>query len=484
MNNIIFNPNYIVKPDNGRALLMPSYHARINGVVGNGGEFVIHPVHAIILNFLSGSGYIDAIDEISAALHVATHFVEKFIMALLDKTDSIRIKDSKTGAVYIFPPNTIISVGNDLQRVRYPKDIFLDGEIDIRRKRHSTPSNITLMLNNKCVTDCFYCYADKRKPVDCTISFDQLVELIKEAKKLYVNNFDVIGGEFFLYKDWDKLLTVLYQHDYHPYLSTKVPLDEVIVQRMAELGVTELQISVDTFINEHLCAILKVGGSYQDKLKNMFGLLQKYHIAIYVHTILTSRNDTVEDIESIFEFIKQFDNIKHWKLDTATPSLYKEEAYIKICPDSQKVRVINNLLDKLKTQVAFSVIYKKKLNTYFTDISKEDKEKAFEKRATCSANYSGFFILPDGNVTICEELYWNPRFLIGNVTKQSLLDIWNSDEALNLYYLSQRNISKDSKCKKCAVFEICRRGKGVCWKAIIGVYGEGKWYYPDPLCPQ
>ena len=28
------------------------------------------------------------------------------------------------------------------------------------------------------------------------------------------------------------------------------------------------------------------------------------------------------------------------------------------------------------------------------------------------------YILPDGKVTICEELYWNEHFIIGDVTKQ------------------------------------------------------------------
>ena len=40
---------------------------------------------------------------------------------------------------------------------------------------------------------------------------------------------------------------------------------------------------------------------------------------------------------------------------------------------------------------------------------------------------SRVFILPDGNVTICEQLYWNSHFIIGDVQRTNLKDIrWPS----------------------------------------------------------
>lgn len=483
MNNIIFNPNYVVKPDKGRALLLPSPFGRISETVVNGSEFIIHPVHAAILNAIHGKEYKQAVAEVASSLHVNHIFVEKFLLSLLDNKKFVRIKNSQTDNTYLFPPYTVITTDKTRARNKIPQSQFFNGEIDLRMKRHLTPTNITLMLNNKCVTDCFYCYADKRNPIECNISLERLEELIIEARNIHVNNFDVIGGEFFLYKNWEKLLYLLNQYGYHPYLSTKIPLNEDVIKRLIKYNVTELQISLDTLINEHLCSILNVGSSYIDKIKYTFGLLEKYNISINVHTILTSRNDTIEDIKSVFNFINKLHNINYWKLDIATPSLYKKESYNTIRPASDKIRQINTFLSEIKDKTDFPVIYKETDNTtYFSTINKDDKKKTFENRARCSANYSGYFILPDGNVTICEELYWHPNFLIGNVKEQGLLEIWNSEKALDLFYLSQEKIKKDSKCSQCGIFEKCRSGKGVCWKAIIGFYGFDKWDYPDPLC--
>lgn len=66
----------------------------------------------------------------------------------------------------------------------------------------------------------------------------------------------------------------------------------------------------------------------------------------------------------------------------------------------------------------------------------------FNERSVCAGNYLQLFILPDGNVTICEELYWHPKFIVGNILEQSLNEIWNSKAALNLYYLKQSDISE------------------------------------------
>jgi hypothetical protein len=37
-----------------------------------------------------------------------------------------------------------------------------------------------------------------------------------------------------------------------------------------------------------------------------------------------------------------------------------------------------------------------------------------------------FCILPDGQVTICEEQYWQPNFIIENILTNTIDEIWQS----------------------------------------------------------
>lgn len=118
--------------------------------------------------------------------------------------------------------------------------------------------------------------------------------------------------------------------------------------------------------------------------------------------------------------------------------------------------------------------------------SEEDKEariKSFFSRSMCSGLFSSLYILPDGQVTMCEQLYWNKRFIIGNVKTQSIAEIWNSEKANKIYNITQEDIPEDSLCHTCDKFEICRSVRQVCYRDIIQKYGTDKWYYPDANCP-
>lgn len=86
-------------------------------------------------------------------------------------------------------------------------------------------------------------------------------------------------------------------------------------------------------------------------------------------------------------------------------------------------------------------------------------------------------------VTICEELYDHPQFIIGDLTKQSLGEVWHSKKAHDLY--NCREIKNSSTvCGLCNDIETCRTGAGVCWKMVLMAYGNDSWNFPDPRCPK
>lgn len=108
----------------------------------------------------------------------------------------------------------------------------------------------------------------------------------------------------------------------------------------------------------------------------------------------------------------------------------------------------------------------------------------FKDRAVCTANVDGLVALPDGQITICEELYWNKKFLIGDLKENSIEEIWNSAKALHLWHISQDEYPEESACKTCHGFKECHQGQGVCWKIILSAYGSDNIYQPDPRCPK
>ena len=93
-------------------------------------------------------------------------------------------------------------------------------------------------------------------------------------------------------------------------------------------------------------------------------------------------------------------------------------------------------------------------------------------------------ILPSGDCTICEMLYYNKHFIIGNIKEMNIEDIWNSKKALSLYSPSKEEIVVESTCSSCSMFDKCRKNlaKKICYVDIMKVHKHPD--FPDPKCPQ
>lgn len=484
MKYISFNPYYVLKPDDGRVLVMSKFLGR-NLLTGVDDSFtnVIHPIYAMILSFIDGREYEDCIIDAATSLEVSKELIGNFVAALLDNPNRTLLKSQNMPSA--FPPQTIISLPSRTDNKRYYPSLFNYTNIDLCLKRHMTPSTITLMLNNTCMTDCIYCYQDKRKVATCQIPLDRIIELIQEAKQLNVNTFDVIGGEFFLYKHWRDVLKELRSCGFNPYISTKVPLDESDIKFLSDLDIHDIQISLDSAIEEHLQSSLRVKVGYLKKMIESIQMLDHYGVPIMLHSVLTKFNDSIEDMESVFNVIKDLKHIVNWHVVIGEPSLYpKTDLDISINPN--ELNTIVDYLNSLKTDISINVPAKIEL----MEIPNNDRtvdfqtlKNTFFSRSFCSGLFSSIYILPDGQVSMCEQLYWNKDFIVGSILHNSLLEVWNSEKSKSIYYLKQGDIPSDSKCHTCNYFDQCRSQRQVCYREIIRKYGAKKWYYPDVNCP-
>jgi radical SAM protein with 4Fe4S-binding SPASM domain len=112
----------------------------------------------------------------------------------------------------------------------------------------------------------------------------------------------------------------------------------------------------------------------------------------------------------------------------------------------------------------------------------ELREKRWRERPLCTANRQGFAILPDGRTTACEELYDHPWFLLGDLRRQSVMEMWSSPEALALMHPEPSEVPA-GPCRACGLFAECNEAPGRCWRDVLKAYGWNRPYYPDPRCP-
>ena len=248
----------------------------------------------------------------------------------------------------------------------------------------------------------------------------------------------------------------------------------------------KLRISIDTLIEKHLIDSIGVRTGYKDRILKSLTILDKYKIPVMIHSVLTRFNNSVEDMQSVYKVLKGLGNIVDCHIVKGYPSMYPKTDYKNIEIDGNALNTLVDYLSDLSQESEFPIRFPqrtsaKTVENRQTAITK--KEAEFFNRSFCSGLYSALYILPDGQVTMCEQLYWNKRFIVGNILTQTLSEVWNSDKAKSLYYIKQDDIPEDSLCHSCEKYEKCRKYRQVCYREIIRKYGTDKWYYPDAGCP-
>lgn len=473
MSKYILNPLYVLRHESNKTYIMMGPAYGISSTLN-----VIHPVFAMLLSFFNGREFDEIVKSISEYFDLSSEKIVKLMTPLLENSNII---SNKYGA---FPRNIIIRYKEGVKLHGYKPEDFIYNDVDLRISRFVKPANIVFNVTMKCRTSCIYCYADRKNTHAINhLTIERIEEIIDEAKKIGVIKFKLMGGEVFLHKDWYRILKKLSENEYFPDLSTKVPLKQEHIDAIKEFNVAPIQFSLDTMIKDNLYKILNVKDPYYDEIIETFNLLEKNQIPYSVHTVLSKYNDSFEDIDSLKDFFKNKNNLIGWAFDVAKCSMYLKKEY-----KDYKITLENFIkLEKYISDIDVSGLFKFNIRLPFARKYKEAYEieklkSMYSKRTPCSGNLFAFYILPDGKVTLCEELYWHPSFIIGDLKQQSIMDVWNSKKAHDLFYLQQDAIQKESACCDCDIFSECRKYKHVCWRDIILGYGSENWDYPDLFC--
>lgn len=486
----VVNCNYILKNDKKRTYLAYRYNPSVNSPKYYKSETnffsYIHPEQAKIFALFNGERTLcEIIDIVADKLHITQEQAKAMMLPFVEneKRLGVTFKDHK----FVFPVNFLVSPQEDIPIYTYEPGDFIYDELDFTNPRiYNFPIDITLMLNTICQVDCVYCYADCRNKMDCRISPEVLEKLIADCRKNDVRSFNLMGGEVLMYKNWRWLVTKMKEYDYDPYISTKIPIGKEVVEEIYALGIRLFQISLDSFDSIVLEKNLNIpdGVKYIRKMKSTLKYFEEMGIKINIHAVITKHNKDIAHLEKYFQELEEFKNIENVQLSVVGDSLYKE-GFQNHKLNDEEIREIANYLKQVRDSgsYAFTIGFSSGESRDVFIEKREHKKESYKKRGLCGANILQVFILPTGDVTICEELMFNPNFILGNINTHDLEYIWKHNQIASLTKKQQYN---GSICGKCKDFIVCRgpeSRKGICWKQVLHAYGDDKWNYPDPKCP-
>lgn len=486
----IVNPVYDIRSDIRRAIITNSRgvsNALIkDDTITTGFSWIWNPIIAIFFSYFDGTSNLNAtIKALAEDFKIEEFEIKRFISDIILTQEKDIVPWDRLSIRIPVPKRFLIKKELHHSNRSFDTNSFIikKEDWDLSSARLYIPNSISIMLNNRCYTDCIYCYADKDTKPKSEMSWKRVVELIQEADEIGIGEVTFNGGDFFLYKYWREVLREALCHHYEPFISTKYPLSKEQVKDLKEIGLKKIQISFDSDDPEQLQRMLKVSQDYHSKMLDTFKFLEEANIKVEVKSVITKYNNEVEDIKKLIERLKQYANISHLSIAPAEASLYKTFEEYK--PDAKKLDKIDLYIRLFHGQI--SPTLKCGTQGYTTDQfarqNMEEKKEKMLNRAMCSGNFSSIFILPDGQVGICEQLYWHPFFIIGDVTNSSIMDVWNSQKAKELFVFPQSNFPPESPCRNCDIFAFCRYQKGVCWRNMFFAYGKDNIYNPDPECP-
>lgn len=352
-----------------------------------------------------------------------------------------------------------------------------DRRIDLADPRLRRPHRAYYLPTLFCPQKCIYCYAKVSPRFEPDwIPLERLREIFAELKEIGIEVLQFSGGDPFSRKDIFEILEAVFDAGLVPYIPTKLGLNHEDAVRLRALGVEQVQVSMDSAEPDILDHMVGVSG-YHNRVFRVLENLRQADLKVRVNTVLTPLN--APSIGGLIDFLGGLGHVINLSLTPYGRSLFchSDELFLS---REQLAQVDEERRLRAPLYPHMTILVSNGLPQISPDFAEQSRR--FEKRSLCSANRQGFVILPDGRVTACEELYDHPSFLLGDLRRQSVMEMWNSPEALALVHPDQSAVP-DGPCKDCGQFAQCNLSPGRCWRDALKAYGWDKPHYPDPRCP-
>lgn len=465
----ILSPEVKLRQDGGRAILFT-----VNMM---NDEYVfkfLYPQHAMILALFDGKSDIEEITEtVAYVFNIDIGTAKQEIEALLN----LPLSTEKTIRSFIVDASVI-----DSKKIRLydPGEFIVPADkIDMSSTRCAMPCAMVVLPTMRCATNCIYCYADRRG-MQGQSEFDLQFykRLLSEARECGIETLEISGGDLFCREDAFDLIQYTLDEGMDMIIPTKYPLSREQVNCLARIGLSSIQISIDALLPDVIDKMVARHG-YGNKILKTLDFLGEAGIQVRTNTVLTPYN--IKNAVSLGHYLAQMPHVFMCKFTPYGRSIYNHHDSLFCSPNEFKE--FERELSQIQAEFPHKSLSLGGIPSDPYSGDENERSSVFWNRPLCTANKRAVIILPNGKVTICEQLYFNEYFVIGDLTKQTLKEVWNSPRALELSHPDQSKVP-DGACKDCPDFTRCHEGLGRCFRNTLEAYGIDKPHWPDPSCPR
>lgn len=463
----------------------PDWHLRVDGKFGilfhyDPEGMVFHHLsleRVVALLLMDGENRLSDVREILSYLfdHLSVSEIKKTIESLFTSAS-----DDKNPTCFLKVSDTpITSHGYDLAYFinkinnAAPRDNY-----NISKGRLAAPLNLTLMPSNVCVTDCIYCYAERKPiPQKDLLSTDRWLELIDEAHSLGVELAVFSGGDPLTSPAILPILKRAVERGISFVLPTKTFISKKIAGQMAEIGMQKVwnQISLDGISPATLKKMVGIDGYDQiafDSIRNMI----EAGLKVRVNIVITPINYL--EVPALARKLSGM-GVKRIGFAGYGRTHYRHSDDLFLTED--QIQFINEQAELLKSELKTVKINNSTGTRDFSKMTPDERLQTWKDRSKCSGGRSSMVITPSGDVTLCEQMPLNQDYIVGNLKYQSIAEVWNSARMWKMVNIPMEKF-KDTSCYQCDQYKECQEVYGHCFRDAL--FNFGTIYTPPPACPK
>ncbi|PTW58842.1 radical SAM protein with 4Fe4S-binding SPASM domain [Breoghania corrubedonensis] len=360
-----------------------------------------------------------------------------------------------------------------------PSDFIMDARtVNLTERRLRIPCNVYYLTTLYCPQDCVYCYAKVRKDREANLlPVERVEEIVHELASLGVESLQFSGGDALARPGIFRIIRSVYEAGMVADIPTKIGLGPRKARMLRDIGVETVQFSLDCVDPETMDYMVGVR-DYHLRAFRALHHLREAGLRVRINTVVTPHNATLA--RDLIRFAGEMGNVFRLQFSAYGRSLFRHKDTL-FATDADIAQVERMALELQEDYPHMDISVGGGALAPASD--PEQRELEWTRRAFCTADRDSFVLLPDGRVTVCEELYDHPAFIIGDLRRQSVMEMWNSALAEGLLHPIQTDVP-DGPCANCEYFSECNANRGRCWRDVLKSYGWNKPFYPDPRCPR
>jgi radical SAM protein with 4Fe4S-binding SPASM domain len=315
-------------------------------------------------------------------------------------------------------------------------------------------NNMSVELTYACNLKCVHCNVDGRDGDPQALPFNMVKRLTDQFAAAGGQNVTISGGEAMLRKDIFEIISYMSAKPlYIDMASNGILITKEAALKLKDAGLRGIQLSLDG----HCAAI-------HDKYRGLPGAFdqtvaaianaRETGLAVAIACVLNRSN--IGNITEMFELCGKFGILPSFTMQkpvgrALTQGRCYQISYMEYA--QSRMQINEHLLERTGSD-PFEVYPKDK------------------QRFRCAAGVHTIAVRPNGDVVPCSEFYL-PEEVLGNITCDNLVGIWNSDHPL-LEILRQKDAGSTKLCSGCKHNDYCNGG---CPASAQKTWGDYHW--PD-----